>query len=119
MGKTNGFEEQSWHLAQCAFSKDVLKPTVYYDETLHCTLFFDNKNFYCFEGQDISVEVFVLTKEPDGTFGLFSDDTFSVCEKYIDYVINACECDLSNVTVYTLDVNCEPLSNLIVIEDWD
>lgn len=119
MKKTNGFEEQGWNLAHYAFSKDVLKPTVYYDETLDCTLFFDNKNFYCFEGQDINLPIFELTKEPDGTFGLFSEDTFAECEAYIDYVINACDGDLSKVRVYTLDYDNEPLSNLIAIEDWD
>ena len=31
-------EYQGWNLAHYAFSKDALKPTVYYDETLDCTL---------------------------------------------------------------------------------
>ena len=111
--ETNDFEKQGYNLAHYAFSKDALKPTVYYDETLDCTLFFDNKSFYCFEGKDISFEVFVLTKEPDGTFGLFSYNTFYECEKYIDFVINACEGDLSKVSFYTLDYDNEQLSNLI------
>ena len=111
-------EDQGWDLAHYAFSKDALKPTVYYDETLNCTLFFDNKNFYCFEGKGVSVEVFVLTKEPNGTFELFSNDTFGLCEKYIDFVINACEGHLSKVNVNTLDYGNEPLDQLIgVIED--
>jgi len=119
MEKTNDFEEQGWDLAHYVFSKDALKPTVYYDETLDCTLFFDNKNFYCFEGQDINTTIFELTKEPDGTFGLFSEDAFAECETYIDFVISACEGDLSKVRVYTLDYDNEPLSNLIAIEDCD
>lgn len=116
MGKTNDFEEQGYNLAHYAFFKNDLKPTVYYEETLDCTLFFDNKNFYCFEGKDINMQVFVLTKEPDGTFGLFADGTFAECETYIDFVINACEGDLSKVSVYTLDFDCEPLSNLIDVD---
>ena len=115
--KGNKMENQGWNLAHYAFSKDALKPTVYYDETLDCTLFFDNKNFYCFEGKDLGNEVFLLTKGPDGTFELFSDDTFDLCEEYIDFVINACEYDLSKVNVYTLDCD-EPLDQLIsVMED--
>jgi len=111
-------EDQGWNLAHYAFSKDALEPTVYYDETLDCTLFFDNKNFYCFEGKDIDIDVFVLTKEPNGTFELFSNDTFALCEKYIDFVINTCEGDLSKVRVYTLDYDGVQLSELIgVIED--
>ena len=117
MTNKNIFKKQGWNLAHYAFSKNVLKPTVYYDETLDCTLLFDNKTFYCFSGQDINVEVFVLTKEPDGTFGLFSDDTFAGCEMYIDYVINACECNLSKVSVYSLDIDNEPLSSLIGMYD--
>ena len=117
MEKTDDFEKQGYYLAHYAFSKDALKPTVYYDDTLDCTLFFDNNNFYCFEDKDLSCEVFVLTKEPDGTFGLFSDDTFYQCEKYIDFVINACEGDLSKVSVYTLDYDDETLNNLIVVEE--
>lgn len=118
MERTNEFEEQGWNLAHYAFSKNALKPTVYYDETLGCTLFFDNSNFYCFSGQNIDMEVFVLVKEPDGTFGLFSEDFFCECDKYIDYVINACEGDLEKVSVHTVDFNNEPLSNLITVEDW-
>lgn len=119
MEKTNDFEEQGYDLAHYAFSKNTLKPTVYYDETLDCTLFFDNENFYCFRGRDINVEVFELIKEPDGTFSLFSDDTFAGCEEYIDFVISACECDLSKVIVWTLDIDGEPLSNLVGIADWE
>ena len=119
MAKTNDFEKQGYDLAHYAFSKDALKPTVYYDETLDCTLFFDNKNFYCFEGKDLSFEVFELIKNPDGTFGLFSYDTFCQCEKYIDFVINACEGDLSKVSIYTLDYDNEQLSYLInVVEEY-
>lgn len=118
MEKTNDFEKQGYDLAHYAFSKDALKPTVCYYETLDCTLFFDNKNFYCFKGKDLSCEVFVLTKEPDGTFGLFSEDTFYECEKYIDFVINACEGDLYKVSIYTLDYDNEQLNNLINVLDW-
>ena len=111
-------EYQGWDLAHYAFSKDALKPTVYYDELLDCTLLFDNKTFRCFEGKDVSLEVFVLIKGSDGTFELVSNDTFDLCEEYIDFVINACEGDLSKVSVYTLDYDSEPLSELIhVIED--
>ena len=115
-------EDQGWNLAHMrlahyAFSKDALKPTVYYDETLDCTLFFDNKNFYCFEGKDIGIEVFVLVKGSDGAFDLVSDDTFDSCEKYIDFVINACEGDLSKVRVYTLDYDGVQLSELIGVLD--
>ena len=110
-------EYQGWDLAHYAFSKDTLEPTVYYDETLNCTLFFDNKAFHCFEGKDVSLEVFVLIKGLDGTFELVSDDTFALCEKYIDFVINACEGDLSKVSVYTLDCDGVPLSELIVVLD--
>lgn len=118
MEKTNEFESQGWGLAHYAFSKNELKPTVYYDETLDCTLFFDNANFYCFSGQDINMEVFELSKNPDGTFGLFSEDSFAECDEYIDYVINACEGDLEKVTVYTVDFDGESLSNLItIVED--
>jgi hypothetical protein len=118
MEKTNDFEEQGFNLAHYAFSKKDLKPTVYYVETLDCTLVFDNKSFYCFEGSDISIEVFVLTKEHD-RFGLFSEDTLAACEPFLDYVISACECDLSKVKVHTLDFDDEPLSNLMSIEDWN
>ena len=111
-------EYQGWDLAHYAFSKDALEPTVYYDEILDCTLLFDNKNFHCFEGKDLGSEVFLLTKGPDGTFELVSDDTFALCEEYTDFVINACEGDLSKVSVNTLDYDSEPLSELIhVIED--
>lgn len=108
-------KKQGYNLAHYAFSKDVLKPTVYYDETLDCTLFFDNKSFYCFKGKDLSFEVYVLTKEPDGTFGLFSYDTFYECEKYIDFVINACEGDISKVSVYTSDCDSEKLNYLMSV----
>ena len=111
-------EYQGWNLAHYAFSKDVLKPTVYYDEILECTLFFDNKTFHCFEGKDISNEAFVLIKVPNGTFELVSNDTFDSCEKYIDFVIKACEGDLSKVSVNTLDCDNVQLDQLIgVIED--
>ena len=111
-------EYQSWNLAHYAFSKDALKPTVYYDEILDCTLFFDNKTFHCFEGKDLSSEVFLLTKGPNGTFELVSNDTFDLCEKYIDFVEKACEGDLSKVRVNTLDCDGEQLDQLIgVIED--
>ena len=110
-------EYQGWDLAHYAFSKDALKPTVYYDELLDCTLFFDNKTFHCFGGKDISLEVFELIKGPDGTFELASDDTFALCEEYIDFVINACEGDLSKVRVYTLDCDSVPLSELIDVLD--
>ena len=110
-------EYQGWNLAHYAFSKDALKPTVYYDETLDCTLFFDNKNFYCFEGKDLGSEVFVLVKGSDGAFDLVSDDTFALCEEYIDFVINACEGDLSKVRVYTLDYDGVQLSELIGVLD--
>ena len=108
-------EYQGWNLAHYAFSKDALKPTVYYDETLDCTLFFDNKTFHCFEGKDISNEVFVLIKVPDGTFELVSNDTFDLCEKYIDFVEKACEFDLSKVSVNTLDCDNVQLDQLIRI----
>lgn len=110
-------EYQGWNLAHYAFSKDALEPTVYYDETLNCTLFFDNKHFHCFEGKDLGNEVFLLTKGPDGTFELVSDDTFDECFKYIDFVENACEGDLSKVSVYTLEYDSEPLSELIHVVD--
>ena len=110
-------EYQGWNLAHYAFSKDALKPTVYYDETLDCTLFFDNKHFHCFEGKDTGTEVFVLVKGSDGAFDLVSDDTFDLCEKYIDFVINACEGDLSKVRVYTLDYDGVQLSELIGVLD--
>ena len=113
----NDFEKQGWNLAHYAFSKDALKPTVYYDETLDCTLFFDNKNFYCFEGKDLGIEVFVLVKGSDGAFDLVSDDTFALCEEYIDFVINACEGDLSKVNVNTLDYGSVQLSELIGVLD--
>ena len=108
-------EYQGWNLAHYAFSKDALKPTVYYDETLDCTLFFDNKTFHCFEGKDISNEVFVLIKVPDGTFELVSNDTFDLCEKYIDFVEKACEFDLSKVSVNALDCDNVQLDQLIRI----
>ena len=111
-------EYQGWNLAHYAFSKDALKPTVYYDELLDCTLFFDNKTFHCFKGKDISLELFELIKGSDGTFELASDDTFAECFEYIDFVENACEGDLSKVSVSTLDCDCEPLSELMhVVED--
>lgn len=110
-------EYQGWNLAHYAFSKDALKPTVYYDETLDCTLFFDNKTFHCFEGKDISLELFELIKGPDGTFELVSDDTFGECFKYIDFVENACEGDLSKVRVNTLDYGSVQLSELIGVLD--
>ena len=110
-------EYQGWNLAHYAFSKDALKPTVYYDETLDCTLLFDNKNFHCFEGKDIGIEVFVLVKGSDGAFDLVSDDTFALCEKYIDFVINACEGDSSKVRVNTLDYDSVQLSQLIGVLD--
>lgn len=111
-------EYQGWDLAHYAFSKDALKPTVYYDELLDCTLLFDNKNFYCFEGKGLDIEVFVLVKGYDGVLELVSDDTFYSCENYIDFVINACEGDLSKVRVNTFDCDSEPLSELIgIIED--
>ena len=110
-------EYQGWNLAHYAFSKDALKPTVYYDELLDCTLLFDNKTFRCFEGNDVSLEVFVLIKGSDGTFELVSEDTFDECFKYIDFVENACEGDLSKVSVYTLDCDSEPLSELIHVVD--
>lgn len=119
MTNDNIFNKQGWNLAHYAFSKNVLKPTVYYEKELNCTLVFDNKKFYCFSGQDLSFEVFVLTKEPNGTFGLFSDYTFAECERYIDYVIDACEGDLSKVSVYSLDFDDEPLSSLIGLIDID
>ena len=112
-------EHQGWHLAHYAFSKDALKPTVYYDETLDCTLFFDNKTFYCFEGKDISNEVFVLIKVPDGTFELVSNCTFDECDEYTDFVIEACEGDLSKVRVNTLDCDSEQLDQLISVLDVD
>ena len=111
-------EYQGWNLAHYAFSKDASEPTVYYDEALDCTLLFNNKYFHCFEGKDTGIEVFYLAKWFDGTFELVSDDTFALCEKYIDFVINACEGDLSKVRVYTLDCDGEPLSELMyVVED--
>lgn len=111
---------QGYDLAHYAFSKDALEPAVYYDETLECTLFFDNKNFHCFEGKDIGNEVFVLIKGPDGTFELVSNGhTFFECEEYIDFVINACEGDLSKVYVNTLDFDSEQLSQLIGVLDVD
>ena len=111
-------EDQGWNLAHYAFSKDALEPTVYYDETLDCTLFFDNKTFYCFEGKDLSNELFVLIKCPDGIFELVSDDTFGLCEEYLDFVIEACEGDLSKVRVNTIDCDSVQLSELIsVLED--
>ena len=111
-------ENQGWNLAHYAFSKDALKPTVYYDEALDCTLLFNNKYFHCFEGKDTGIEVFYLVKWPDGTFELGSNDTFALCEEYIDFVINACEGDLSKVNVHTLDCDGEPLSELMhVVED--
>ena len=114
----NDFENQGWNLAHYAFSKDALKPTVYYDEILDCTLFFDNKAFHCFDGKNLVSEVFELIKGPDGTFELVSDDTFDSFEEYTDFVINACERDLSKVRVHTLDCDGEPLDQLIsVIED--
>jgi hypothetical protein len=116
--KTESFEEQGWNLANYAFSKKELKPTVYYDETLDCTLFFDNQNFYCFDGANIDIEVYVIEKEPDGTFGLFSEDTFAACEMYIGYVIGACEGDLDKVMVHTLDFDGVPLSSIIGFEDY-
>ena len=108
-------EHQGWNLAHYAFSKDALEPTVYYDEILECTLFFDNKTFHCFEGKDLDREVFVLIKGPDGTFELVSNDTFDLCEKYIDFVIEACEGDLSKVSVNTLDCDSEQLDQLIYV----
>lgn len=33
-------EYQGWNLAHYAFSKDALEPTVYYDETLDCTILY-------------------------------------------------------------------------------
>ena len=110
-------EYQGWNLAHYAFSKDALKPTVYYDETLDCTLFFDNKHFHCFEGKDLGSEVFLLTKGSDGTFELVSNDTFDLCEKYIDFVIKACEGDLSKVRVDTLDHEGKLYQLIDVIED--
>ena len=108
-------EYQGWNLAHYAFSKDALEPTVYYDEILECTLFFDNKHFHCFEGKDLGREVFLLTKGPNGTFELVSNDTFDLCEKYIDFAIKACEGDLSKVRVDTLDCDGEQLDQLIHI----
>ena len=110
-------ECQGWNLAHYAFSKDALEPTVYYDETLDCTLFFDNKAFHCFDGKILVSEVFVLIKGSDGTFELVSDDTFGECFEYTDFVINACEGDLSKVSVNTLDCDSVPLSELIVVLD--
>lgn len=110
-------EWQGWNLAHYAFSKDALEPTVYYDEILDCTLFFDNKHFHCFEGKDLGNEVFLLTKGPDGTFELVSDDTFDACDEYTDFVIEACEGDLSKVSVNTLDCDSVQLSELIVVLD--
>ena len=112
-------EYQGWNLAHYAFSKDALKPTVYYDETLDCTLFFDNKTFYCFEGKDIGINVFELVKGDDGVLELVVDDIFASCEEYIDFVINACEGDLSKVRVNTLDYDSVPLSELISVLDVD
>ena len=106
-------EYQGWNLAHYAFSKDASKPTVYYDEALDCTLLFNNKYFYCFEGKDTGIRVFFFAKKSDGTFELASDDTFALCEEYIDFVINACEGDLSKVWVYTLDYDGVQLSELI------
>ena len=59
------------------------------------------------------MEVFELSKNFDGTFGLFSED-FAERDEYIDYVINACEGDLKKVEVYGDDFHREPLSNIIV-----
>ena len=116
--KDKKMECQGWNLAHYAFSKDALEPTVYYDETLDCTLFFDNKHFHCFEGKDLGNEVFLLTKRSDGAFDLVSDDTFGACDKYADFVVNACEGDLSKVRVNTLDYGNIQLGQLIgVIED--
>lgn len=108
-------EYQGWNLAHYAFSKDVLEPTVYYDEILECTLFFDNKHFHCFEGKDLGREVFLLTKGPNGTFELVSNDTFDECYKYADFVEKACEFDLSKVSVNTLDCDNVQLDQLIRI----
>lgn len=104
---------KGWNLAHYAFSKDVLEPTVCCDELLACTLFFDNKNFHCFEGKDLGNEVFLLTKGPDGTFELVSNNTFDECYKYIDFVEEACEFDLSKVSVNTLDCDNVQLDQLI------
>lgn len=104
---------QGWNLAHYAFSKDALEPTVYYDEILDCTLFFDNKAFHCFDGKNLVSEVFELIKGPDGTFELVSDDTFDACDEYTDFVLNACEGDLSKVRVYTLDYDGVQLDQLI------
>lgn len=108
-------EYQGWNLAHYAFSKDALEPTVYYDEILECTLFFDNKHFHCFEGKDLGREVFLLTKGPNGTFELVSNDTFDECYKYADFVEKACEFDLSKVSVNTLDCDSVQLDQLIHI----
>lgn len=106
-------EYQGWDLAHYAFSKDALEPTVYYDEILDCTLFFDNKTFHCFGGKNLVSEVFELIKGPDGTFELVSDDTFDSFEEYTDFVINACERDLSKVRVHTIDCDSVQLDQLI------
>ena len=106
-------EYQGWNLAHYAFSTDALEPTVYYDETLDCTLLFNSKYFYCFKGKDTGIRVFFFGKVSNGNFELVSDDTFDLCEEYIDFVINACEGDLSKVRVYTLDYDGVQLSELI------
>lgn len=61
------------------------------------------------------MKVFLLTKGPNGTFELVSNDTFDACDKYIDFVEEACELDLSKVSVNTLDCNNVQLDQLIHI----
>ena len=69
------------------------------------------------EGKDLGGEVFLLTKGPNGTFELVSNDTFDACYKYTDFVVNACELDLSKVSVNTLDCDNVQLDQLIHIVD--